>query len=260
MVNIFVQLDAWLSALIFAGLMIVGWGLGAYVRARQVSTGRTPARSSRIEDGSLALFGLLLAFCFSGAVGRYDARKEMLLNDALAIGDLATVSSALNEPDRTSLHDEIITYVKQRLDYGTLRLDDPHMVDVLKEGQASQARMLTTIQHVITAQNTPTLHTPLMNAYNNLTAASEKRYYGVQKQVNGSILLMMVLFGMFSTFTMGRLHDPDSDGRYGLLRACSYVFLVSLVYYVTVDMEQPRRGLMLVSQAPMQDLLAGLER
>jgi len=260
MVNIFVQLDAWLSALIFAGLMIVGWVMGARVRAWQVAGGRTPARSSRIEDGSLALFGLLLAFCFSGAVGRYDARKELLLNDALAIGDLATISSTLNEPDRSNLHHEIVTYVKQRLNYGTLRLDDPRMADVLTEGQTSQTHMLTIIQHVITSQNTPTLHTPLMNAYNSLTAAYEKRYYGVQKQINGSILLMMVLFGMFSTFTMGRLHDPDSDGHYGLLRACSYVFLVSLVYFVTVDMEQPRRGLMLVSQAPMQDLLTGLER
>lgn len=257
--NIFVQLDAWLSALVFAALMLIGWGVGAQIRRWNIAKGGSPSRSSRIEDGGLALFGLLLAFCFSGAVGRYDARKELLLNDAMAIGDLAIISSTLEEPDRSALHNEIQTYVKQRLTFGTMQLDDPRMPHILKDGQSSHARMLATIQHVIANKNTASLHTPLMNAYIELIGAYEKRYYGVQKQVNGNILLMMVLFGMFSTFTMGRLHDPKDDGRYGLLRACGYVFLVSLVYFITVDMEQPRRGLMLVSQAPMQDLLTSLQ-
>lgn len=188
MLNLFIQLDAWLSALIFAALMLMGWGLGARVRRWNITAGGTPSSSSRIEDGGLALFGLLLAFCFSGAVSRYDARKELLLNDAMTIGDLAVISSTLQEPDRSALHHEIISYVKQRVVFGTIRLDDPRMPQVLNDGQLSRAKMLTTIQHVIASNNTPSLHAPLMMTYNNLTGAADKRYYGVQKQVNGNIL------------------------------------------------------------------------
>lgn len=52
------------------------------VRSRGVGGGG----STRVEDGILAPFGLLLAFCFSGATGHYAVRKELLRNDASAIG------------------------------------------------------------------------------------------------------------------------------------------------------------------------------
>ncbi|MBS0418641.1 MAG: hypothetical protein JSR66_13085 [Proteobacteria bacterium] len=251
--NIFVQLDAWESALILAGLMILGWLVG--VRARGSTP--EPVSSTRIEDGGLALFGLLLAFCFSGAASRYEVRKELLRDDAIAIGDFATVSSVLEEPERSALNREIRTYVEQRLEFGPMRLDDPRMLQLIAEGRDTHARMLALVRHAIANKNTPTVHVPLLNAFNGVTSSHDKRLYGVRDHVTGSIVLMLVLFGIFTTFTLGRLHDQR--GRGSLFRISAYVCLVALVFYVTVDLEQPRRGLILVSQAPMQELLTALE-
>jgi hypothetical protein len=69
--------------------------------------------------------------------------------------------------------------------------------------------------------------------------------------------MMLVLLGVFTTFNMGRLQDQAT--RNGLLRIASYAGLVALVFYVTVDMEQPRRGLLLVDQGPMQELVGILK-
>ncbi|TXH02828.1 MAG: hypothetical protein E6R07_14190 [Nevskiaceae bacterium] len=254
--DFFIRVDAWLSALVLAFLMILGWMLGSQLRVWR-GTPVTP-RSTRIEDGGLALFGLLLAFCFSGATSRYEARKGLLLDDSIAIGELATVSAALEEPERSELRNEVVTYVRQRLVFGPMRLDDPRMPQVVAQGTESQARMLTIIRHAIASKNTPSIHTPLLNAYNGLLTAHDKRLYGVRNQVNGGIVVMLVLFGVFTTFTMGRLHDQQGRSITGLLRIGSYVGLVALVFYIIIDLEQPRRGLVLVSQAPMQDLLSSL--
>jgi hypothetical protein len=52
---------------------------------------------------------------------------------------------------------------------------------------------------------------------------------------------------------MGRLADGTRRGP-----ALAYVALVSLVLWVTLDMENPRRGLLRVSQQPMEEVQANL--
>jgi hypothetical protein len=249
----FVNLDAWLSALIFAGLMALGWGVGVKMR---IFGGASESGSTRIEDGALALFGLLLAFCFSGAANRYEARKELLRDDVIAISDFADTSSLLAEPERHQLTVEIQRSVEQRIRFGRTQLDAPEMPGVIKNGQESQARMRAIIRGIIAQNKTPTLHTPLVNTFNDLTSAHDKRLYGVRDHVNENIVMMLVMLGVFTTLTMGRLQDPG--GRHNLLRISAYIGLVAMVFYVTVDLEQPRRGLITVSQEPMRELSAAL--
>jgi hypothetical protein len=101
--DLFVRLDAWISAIIFSCSMIGAWWLGDWRRSAESSeaSSETARPSTRIEDAALALFGLLLAFCFAGAASRYEARKQVLVDDAMAIGGLATVAGLLEEPDPT---------------------------------------------------------------------------------------------------------------------------------------------------------------
>ena len=69
---------------------------------------------------------------------------------------------------------------------------------------------------------------------------------------------MLVLFGMSAAFTMGRLRDASATEVGGPARMVAYALLVGLVFYVTIDFEQPRRGLLRVSQAPMDAVRASL--
>lgn len=162
----------------------------------------------------------------------------------------------LEDPDRKAIHDEVSRYVEQRLEFGVLRLDDARSPEVVKKRQASHDRLQGLIHHVVETKNTPSGHAPLLNVFNGMADAHDKRLYGVQDRVDGSIVMMLVLFGVFNTFTMGWLHERTE--RAALLRIAAYIALVSLVFFVTVDMEQPRRGLILVSQVPMQALQASL--
>ena len=69
---------------------------------------------------------------------------------------------------------------------------------------------------------------------------------------------MLVLFGVFAAYTMGRLRDAQRTQAGGQARTVAYALLVGLVFFVTIDLEQPRRGLLRVSQAPIEDLRASL--
>src|SRR5450631_2249970 len=62
--------------------MIVLLQLGHRLRLRRT----TETQSSAIEGAVFALFGLLLAFTFSGAVARYDAHRELVSEERNDIG------------------------------------------------------------------------------------------------------------------------------------------------------------------------------
>ena len=53
---------------------------------------------------------------------------------------------------------------------------------------------------------------------------------------------------------MGRLRDAQRSEPGGPARIFAYAMLVGMVFFVTIDLEQPRRGLLRVSQTPIEDL------
>ena len=248
------QLDAWLSSLILFVLMFIFWWVGFVKFSAQHNHGE----STRIEDAGLALFALLLAFCFAGAAGRYETRKALLKEDALAIGGFATAASVLKEPINSEINTELVAYVKQRLEFGVTRVDDAKLPQILNAELEIQNRILGLVKKAIADNNTPTAHVALLNGYGNMTQAHDERYYGIQNQVPGSIVLMLMIFALNAAFTMGRFTAPGSKMKSSVIRIGVYILLVVLVFYVTIDLEQPRRGIMRVSQAPMQDMLTSL--
>ena len=259
LMDLFLQLDSWLSGLVFFFLMFLGWGLGLTV-LRFIDHGHRED-SSRIEDAALALFGLLLAFCFSGAASRYETRKSLLLTEAIAIGDFATTASMFEPNISDPLRQELVFYVQQRLKTSDMRTDDPAMPQESALTLHSQERLRLLVQQAIREKDTPTLHTPLMNGYNGLTQAHDNRYYGNRNQVPGSIVMVLVIFGVFTTFNMGRAGGCPAGKRFATwLRIMIYAAMVAMVFTVTIDLEQPRRGFIHASKAPLQTLLNSLSQ
>jgi hypothetical protein len=247
--TLFLRYDAGLTACVFAALMVAGWRLGAYLARRAAA----PLSLSRFDDGALALFGLLLAFCFSGSAARYDARKKLVLDEATAIGDFAGTAAVLAEPERGQLLREVHGYIAQRLVFGDMRYDDPNLLSLMARTRASQGRIAALVARAVRTLNTTTVHVALVNNLNAMTTAHDNQLQGLREHIPESIVGMLLAFGVFSTFTMGRLPDNKRPEP-----AIAYIALVALVFWVTLDLEMPRRGLLRVSQQPMQEVLENL--
>jgi hypothetical protein len=236
-------------AFVLALLMALAWKLGARLgRCKSTETELT-----RFDDGALALFGLLLAFCFSGAATRYEARKSLVLDEATAIGDFAGTVSLLAEPQRALLLRELHVYVAQRIAFGSIRLHDPALPGLLRDSRATQARIAALVAQAVHAGNTQSVHEPLVDTLNALTTAYQNRLQGLRDHMPDAILVMLVVFAVFSSFTMGRAPSGKTAGS-----ALAYAALVALVFGVILDLETPRRGYLRVSQQPMHDLADNL--
>ena len=99
------------DAFLLLPAMIVLQQLGHGLRLRR----QTAPQSSAIEGAAFALFGLLLAFTFSGAVARYDAHRALVFEERNDIETAYFRLDLLTPQNQPALRQLFRDYVDSRL-------------------------------------------------------------------------------------------------------------------------------------------------
>ena len=139
---------AWLTVV---GLLAFFFGMLACASiGRRIGLARLARDPDGLEKGAqaaegsmLALLGLLLAFTFSGAAGRIETRKELIVAEANAIGTAYLRLDMLPADAQPALRDLFRDYVDSRLaTYKNVR-DDAAVKAGLAASADLQARIWT---------------------------------------------------------------------------------------------------------------------
>ncbi|MGP0086145.1 MAG: hypothetical protein ACLP0B_21365 [Steroidobacteraceae bacterium] len=254
----FADIDAWLVALSVAFAMVVGWLAGRWrgrrLRVELESRGQTPV--SKFEDASLAVLGLLLAFTFSTALGKHDQRRMMVVADSNSIGDFYTCASLLKEPIRTRLRSVIHDYVALRVDLSQHRYDDAAFERALGQFQQMHNQMVELVSQAL--ENGTPIAVSLTNTLNAVTSNHAARLAAIRDRLPASIVLLLLLSAVVSAMLVGR--DQGATNESDIAGTACFIILVSFAIYVTLDLNQPDRGLISVSQAPIQRLLSTMSQ
>ena len=248
--SLFVDADAWLIALLLGAAMamawVIGWRRGRMERLR----GMEPPEESRLDEAVLALLGLLLAFTFSMALSKYDYRRLMLITDSNAIGDFYTCATLAPEPARGKLQAVLREYVRLRLDVA-LSGFGPELKDALARFQEMHGRMTDYVGEAIAA-GTP-IAIPLTNTLNGVTSSHAARLAAVRDRLPDSIVALLLLAATLTAGLVGR--QQGFSPRPSLAGIATFIAVVAMTVAVTLDLNQPARGFIQVSQEPMQRLL-----
>jgi hypothetical protein len=76
---------------------------------------RSQGQEEYLLGGSLALLALLLAFTFGLVLNRYEARRQLVTDEANAIGTAYLRAQLLDEPPRSRLTGLLIAYTDNRI-------------------------------------------------------------------------------------------------------------------------------------------------
>ena len=247
--------DAWVTAGLLAALMAGTWEV-ARRRGARLRRENRPACATKFSEATLALLGLLLAFTFSMALAKHDQRRQMLVNDSNAIGDFSTCASLLKEPVRGKLQGVIREYVELLLALAKERPSEEKLQKALADLQALQRRMQTLVGEALD-RGTP-LAVPLVNTLNEVTSSHAARLAAIRDRLYPSIVLLLFLAALLAMVQMGT--QQGSMGEWQPGATFGFVALVSMVVWVTLDLNQPQRGLITVSQEPLQRLLSGMDQ
>jgi lysylphosphatidylglycerol synthetase-like protein (DUF2156 family) len=253
--SIFADIDAWLTALALGLAMFVAWEFGRWHgRQLRIESGEVPV--SKFEDASLALLGLLLGFTFSMAIVKHDQRRLMVVADSNAIGDFYTCASLLKEPVRTNLRSVIRDYAKLRSELSGRKLDEAEIESALERMQQMQDQMTALVDQALVA-GTP-IAVSLTNTLNGVTSNHATRLAAVRDRLPASVVLLLLVSAVLSSMLVGR--EQGASDRADVAGTACFIVLASLAVYVILDLNQPERGLITVSQEPIQRLLSSMVR
>jgi len=243
------ELGLILGAVVF-GSMGIGILLGRYLR-RHSEHLREPF--SAVQAALLGFVGLVLAFGLALAVGRYDARRAAVVDEANAIGTTYLRAQTLAEPIRTRSLSLLRRYTATTIRVSQDVPGSDGSKRAIAEGQGLQRSLWNLAGQAITADPTANAPRLYMETLNDTIDAQETKVSGLTNRVPNPVLIVEVAgaalaLGLLATFVslLGR-------GAATVLVAAA---LVTVLLLVTFDLDRPTRGLILVPTTPLTDLQA----
>ncbi len=243
--------------------LIVGLLLALLLIATEIGFRRGRSVRSAIEDsakshygtlqaGVMGLLALLLAFTFSMSVTRYETRKELMIDEANAIGTTYLRSQMLPEPYRSEVAKLIGDYVANRLrDYGSV-LDEQEIEAVNLNGRRLQNQLWSEAVGAAAKAPQPVPTGLFISSLNDVIDVAAKRDAARENHVPQPVLTFLFLV---TILTMGLLGYGCGLGNHRNIAATATVcLLISLVILTIMDLDRPRRGLITISQKPMLEL------
>lgn len=255
------------QAYIWAGGVLVGLLFACVELGRRLGIQRVRAGNAESNQGSgavesvvFALFGLLLAFTFSGAAARFDERKALVVQEANAIGTAYLRLDLLDAQAQQVLRPLFKTYLQSRIaSYDALASGDQAFQAWLSASAGIQAKIWQAAVEGVGRAASPAVTPMVLPPINDMIDITTTRFAAMQSHPPQIIYLLLVVFALASALIVG--YGMASVRRRNWLHVLLFVSCIASTMYVILDIEHPRHGLIRVDGVDMhlRALLASMQ-
>ena len=253
-------LNEWLIFAIFIILLLSASEIGYRLGWRAQSKINEPTRSqvNMLQAASLGLLALLLGFTFSMALTRFDTRKQLVLDEANAIGTTYLRAQLLPNPARKEVSNLLRRYVDVRLEFYQVGINQSGLQKVDDDTEKLHSA-LWSYAIAVGGQDPRAIPTGLfIQSLNEVIDLHAKRVTALGNHVPESIFILLLVV---ATLALGLIGYGAGMGRdRNILPTVISVILIASVILLIMDLDRPRRGLIKVSQQSMVHLQEGLKR
>ena len=243
-----------ISPLIFAVLLFLGMLIlietGRRLAIRRRSRESEGERSSlgTVEGAVFALFGLLMAFTFSGAAGRFNEKRMLIAEEVNCIETAYLRLHLVPRETELALQDLFRRYVDSRLEtYHRL----PNMQLAEEEMAKSKELQEEIWTQAVEATRLPTAHPDggklLLPALNNMIDIATTRTMALQ--IHPPRIIYALLFGLGLICSLLAGYRMASGPHRSWLHILGFTVITVVIVYVVLDVEYPRTGLIRLETA-----------
>jgi hypothetical protein len=250
-VSAFYLIDHRLIGLVMVALLLaaseIGYRLGL---AREGAPDSLRTLMSGTGAAMLGLLGLLLGFALSMAIARWDARRDVIIREANAIGTLSMRAGLLEDPLRSQLRETLREYSDARIALGGSR----NHPDLLSSARSESEALHVTIWSVVEQANRPTTANAtlasLIGATNELIDLHELRLASLENHLPPALFLLLLALAALSVAFLGWSFGAASHrGRAPMVMLA---LLIGAVLLLIMDVNRPQRGMVAVGVAPLE--------
>ena len=247
----FYLIDHRLIALAILVVLVAAIEIGyrAGIRKREI-----PESDRSLMSGTgaamLGLLGLLLGFTLAMAVGRWDERRDIIVDEANAIGTLWLRAGFLEEPARGELRKTLQEYAEARIILGGSRDDLETWRAARENSESLHIQIWSAIEHVSGSGLSNAQQSSLITAANELIDIHELRLASIENFLPVSLLLVLV--GV-AAVAVSFLAWSFGAGKHAQRRAILTLgILIVAVLLIIMDLNRPQRGMISVGTGTLE--------
>jgi hypothetical protein len=246
--------EAPISPLVFALLLFLGMlsmleagrrlGLGR----RQRETDSDRSNFAAIEGAIFAVFGLLLAFTFSGAASRFNEKRMLIAQEVNAVQTAYLRLQLLPQEQRLALQELFRQYVDSRLESYRKMPDKEAVAAEMAKSEKFQKQIW---ENAVTATTLPGAHPDagwlLLPALNAMIDITTVRTMALQIHPPRIAYVLLFCLGLICSLLAG--YRMASAQYRSWLHILGFTVVMVVVVYVILDLEYLREGLIRIQTA-----------
>lgn len=251
--------DGWVILIGLLALILsaseIGFRLG---RKSELKTDeKTRSQISVVEGALIGVLGLLLGFTMSMAVGRFEARRELVVDEANAIGTSWLRSHLLPEPQSSEIANLLREYVAVRVQFGDADQDIKRVQELRREGHRLQRKFWSVVAASGPLDPNPVKTSLLVQSLNQTIDLEATRWAALQNHVPSAVIYVNMMLAVMAALLVA--YSFGTNGLRHHISMWSLAFAILVVLGVIIDLDRPRRGFIRVSQQPLIDLQRQLQ-
>ena len=252
--NIFYRLDPLLICLVFMCVLLVAQELGFRVK------GRTRPDSDNIEKADIALIlgavltlvALLLGFTYAMSEGRFETRRQLVVEEANAIGTTYLRAKALPEPRSSQIQELLRQYAALRVEIASMTDDTSEKIRGIDNQTKELHGLIWSHAAALARENPNPITSIFLQTLNEMIDLHSKRLAAFRNRVPFSIYLVLFVVSIITLWLVGYYFGTRRQ-RARILTTI-LALLVASVMWLIMDLDQPTRGTIRASQQSLIDL------
>ncbi len=253
----FFSLNSWELAFLLAGILVGATILGLVVGRSLRHHSETLREPFGVVQGALlTLVALILAFGLAMAVTRYEARRAALVDDANSIGTAYLRAQTLREPVRNESLPLYVRYTDASLRLSTSVPGSSAEKSAVAAESALQRQLWRLAGEALDTQPTQSAPRLYVESLNDMIDMQTTRVSALNNRVPAPILWTQVIGAATALFLLALYLAVLSRGVLTVLLAAA---LLTLLLFVTFDLDRPARGLITIPDTPLLQLRASME-
>jgi hypothetical protein len=242
------------------GVLIVAAEIGFWAKRRKKDGSDSIEKSdiALILGAVMTLLALLLGFTYSMSAGRFETRRQLVVEEANAIGTTYLRAKTLPEPRSSEIQELLRQYAALRVEIASTADDAPEKIRGMDNRTKQLHGLIWSHAAALARENPSPVIAVFLQTLNEMIDLHTKRLAAFRNRVPFSIYLVLFVLSAIILWLVG-YYFGSSRQRVRILTTM-LALLVASVMWLIMDLDQPVRGAIRASQQSLIDLHQDLSR
>lgn len=197
--------------------------------------------------GIYSLVALMLAFTFSMAGGRFDSRKQIIVQEANDIGTAILRTAMYPDSIQNLFMNDFKNYVEARILYFEAHSDIRKVNEALESADLYSMKIWDRATKLSQDKENLVVSNQMIPALNNMIDIANTRLHGELYKIPDAIIILLFSLLLIAAFIFG--YTTEFKGSIDWYIAVCFCVVTALTMYFLLDLDRPRKGLITLDES-----------